>query len=126
LLAIAAATWLLVTTRSTSSLRVELDLRPYGIMRGESGETRRLPSLARDRVALTLLLPVSAGAGTYDVQVLDSELQSRISAQGGAEVENDVTTLQTTVDLTSLAPGAYQLAIRRTGQEWQWFPVRVQ
>jgi hypothetical protein len=71
-------------------------------------------------------LPVGSAAGMYEVQVLDSELRSMTSAPGMAEIKNYVTTLQTTLDLGSLSSGVYQLAIRRSGQEWQLFPARVQ
>ena len=127
-LAIAAGAWFFVTMRSgATELRAEFDLRPYAVMRGEPQETGRQPlSLPRGRVALTLLLPVGSAAGMYEVQVLDSELRSMTSAPGMAEIKNYVTTLQTTLDLGSLSSGVYQLAIRRSGQEWQLFPARVQ
>jgi hypothetical protein len=62
----------------------------------------------------------------YEVQVLDSELRSMAWAPGTADVKNYVSTLRTTLDLGSLSSGMYQLAIRRSGQEWQLFPARVQ
>lgn len=125
--AIAVAVWFFAGSRSRpTELRAELDLRPYALMRGEPQETGRQPlSLPRARVALTMLLPVGSEAGMYEVQVLDSQLRSIASAPGTAEVKNYVTTLRTTVDLGSLSLGQYQLAIRRSGQEWQLFPAQV-
>ena len=126
--AIAVAAWFFAGSRSRpTELRAELDLRPYALTRGEPQESGRqqLP-LPRARVALTMLLPVGSEAGMYEVQVLDSELRSVASAPGTAEIKNYVTTLQSALDLNSVAPGAYQLAIRRSGQEWQLFPARVQ
>ena len=125
--AIGAGAWFFGASRSgTSELRAELDLRPYASMRGQPQEAARQPlALPRGRVALSLLLPVGSTPGMYDLQVLDSDLRSMASTSGAAEIKNDVTTLQTTLDLNSLSSGVYQLAIRRIGQEWQLFPARV-
>ena len=126
--AIALAVWFFAGSGSRpTELRAELDLRPYSLMRGEPQESSRRPlPIPRARVALTMLLPVGSEAGMYEVQVLDSELRSIASAPGTAEIKNYVTTLQTTVDLRSIASGTYQLAIRRSRQEWQLFPAQVQ
>ena len=72
-----------------------------------------------------MILPVGFEPGDYEVQLLDSELRSRASAIGAATSENFVTSLQTTLDLSSVSRGPYQLAVRRTGQEWQLFPAEV-
>jgi hypothetical protein len=74
---------------------------------------------------VTILLPVGSEPGPYEVQVLDSNLQSKASAPGNAEIRDYVTTLRTTIELGSLTPGAYQLALRRHGEEWHLFPARV-
>jgi hypothetical protein len=36
-----------------------------------------------------------------------------------------ITTLHATLDVSNLAPGAYQLAVRRHGEDWRMFPVNV-
>jgi hypothetical protein len=111
----------------TPELRTELDLRKYTVARSEQGPAERPPlSLPRGQLSLTILLPVGSEPGGYEVQVLDSELRSRASATGQAEIRNFVTTLQATVDIRSLSPGAYQLAVRRQGDEWQLFPAKVE
>jgi hypothetical protein len=57
--------------------------------------------------------------------VLDSGLGSQASATGEAAIRDYVTTLQTTMDLRPLSPGAYQLALRRHGEDWHLFPAEV-
>jgi hypothetical protein len=47
-------------------------------------------------------------------------------AQGDADLRNQVTTLEVALDLGALSPGAYQIAVRRHGEDWQLFPVRAQ
>ena len=125
LVAVTAA-WFFFVGRRATELRVELDLRPYALTRSESQTADRPPLvLPRARVALTLLLPVGSEAGAYEVQILDTGLKPRASAAGDAEVRNFVTTLRTALDLQSLSPGRYQLAIRRDGEERQLFPRRL-
>ena len=48
--------------------------------------------------------------GPYEVQILDSDLRSKASATGAAEIRDYVTTLRATIELGSLVPGTYQLA----------------
>ena len=63
--------------------------------------------------------------GRYEVQVLDSELRSKATASGEAAIENQSTTLKTTLDLRLLPPGTYRFAVRRQGDEWQMFPATL-
>jgi hypothetical protein len=127
-LAVVIAAWLFIPSggRAAQDVRAELDLRPYAVTRSETPGSNREPlTLPRGRVTLTMLLPVGSEPGAYEVQVLDSGLASQASASGVAEINNYVTTLQTTLDLASVSPGSYQLAIRRSGQEWQLFPAQI-
>ena len=106
--------------------RMEVDLRKYSVTRNEQQKPETGPvSLARARSSLTILLPVGSEPGRYEIQVLDSGLRSQASASGEAAIRDYVTTLQTTIDLRSLSPGAYQLALRRHGEDWRLFPAEV-
>ena len=46
-------------------------------------------------------------------------------ANGTAPIADFVTTLNVRLDLQQLAPGAYQLAVRRQGDHWRMFPADV-
>ena len=106
--------------------RMEVDLRKYSVTRNEQQKPETGPvSLARARSNLTILLPVGSEPGGYEIQVLDSGLRSQASASGEAAIRDYVTTLQTTIDLRALSPGAYQLALRRHGEDWRLFPAAV-
>lgn len=110
-----------------SELRTELDLRQYAVTRSDQKQSDRPPlPLPRGRLSVTILLPVGSEPGSYEIQVLDSELKSKASATGQAEIRNYITTLRGTIDLNSLAPGTYQLALRRRGEDWQLFPARIE
>jgi hypothetical protein len=119
--------WLLIAARSRGrpEVQAELDLRPYGAMRGV-GSRNDLPPLtvSHGRTTLTLILPTASEPGPYEVQVLDSNLISKAAAVGAATREDHLTTLRVSIDASSLA-GPYQLAVRRTGDQWQMFPIEV-
>jgi hypothetical protein len=103
-----------------------LDLRKYTVVRGDEKPQGLEPlSLPIGRVNATILLPVGSDTGEYEVQVLDSELRSRLATAGAAELREHVVTLQAMLDLSSLTPGSYQLAVRRHDETWRMFPLRV-
>ena len=110
-----------------AELRAELDLRKFVVMRSDQTAEPAPPVLLPvGLVDLTLLLPVGSEPGAYDIQLLDSDLKSRAAARGDAALQNYVTTIRATVDLRAVPAGAYQLAIRRQGDDWRMFPARVQ
>jgi hypothetical protein len=126
-----SAAWFLTTREAGvasggTPLRALLDLRPYAITRGEP--QRDLPPLAVPRadLILTLLLPTGSEAGTYEVELRDSNATVRASARGDAELRNFVSTLEVAVSLGNLSPGAYRLALRRDGNDWQQVPIRLE
>jgi hypothetical protein len=110
----------------TAQLSAQLDLRKYSVVRGEEKRPELEPlSLSPSRVQTTILLPVGSEPGEYEIQVLDSGLRSRASATGTAELRDHVTTLETMLDLSSLTPGTYQLAVRRHDEAWRMFPLHL-
>lgn len=140
LIAAGAGVWMFVTrppvvrdaqdreppAAQVAQVRTELDLRKYSVARSEEKKAAPEPiSLPRGRLQLTLLLPVGYEAGEYDVQLIDSNLASKASAKGNAAIRDYVATLEANLQTGDLAPGAYQLAVRRQGESWQMFPVEL-
>ena len=114
------------TQPGVTELRAELDLRKFVVTRSENSAEPVAPVLLPiGLVDLTLLLPVGSEPGTYELQLLDSDLKSRAVARGVGEIRNYVTTIQASVDLRQVPSGLYQLAIRREGDNWKMFPARV-
>ncbi|MGE3511087.1 MAG: hypothetical protein AB7N65_19620 [Vicinamibacterales bacterium] len=107
-------------------VQAQLDLRNFAVLRSEQATADatavRLPAKLVD---VTLLLPVGSEPGSYDVQLLDGQLRSKGEATGTATIADFVTTLNVRLDLQQLAPGAYQLAVRRQGDNWRMFPAVV-
>jgi hypothetical protein len=128
LLAISAAVWRtwFAATPQPVSVQAEFDLRPYGASRGDGGNDAKPLVVRRGVIALVLILPTGSEAGTYDIQVFDSNLQARVSATGKAEIRDYVTTLEASLDLRALSPGRYRLALRRGGENWRFFPAQVE
>ena len=102
-----------------------LDLRPLAVTRSETQKSAGALEVPRGRVNATILLPVGASPGVYEIRILDSDLRVRASATGMAEIRNYITTLDATLDMSDLEVGDYQLTLRRDGGEWQMFPMRV-
>jgi hypothetical protein len=110
-----------------AEIDAQLDLRPYAIMRGESQTVDHPPlKLPRGRVSLTLFLPTGSEPGPYDVEVRDSNAVSKASARGEASLRTQVTVVAVALATGSLPPGPYRLAVRRPGDRWQEFPIRVE
>lgn len=108
---------------ATQSAR--LDLRPLAVTRSEDRRpTAPRLEVPRGRVNATILLPVGASPGVYEVRILDKDLIARATARGTAEIRDYVTTLDAGIDASALEPGDYQLTLRREGCEWQMFPLR--
>jgi hypothetical protein len=108
----------------SADLTARLDLRPYAVTRSDERRTEPNPVvIPQGRVTATILLPVGAEPGEYEIRLLDQDLALRASSTGSAAVRDFVTTLETTIDLSSVATGKYQLGLRRSGGEWQMFPA---
>lgn len=110
----------------TTEVRAEMDLRRYAVDRNDQTPSQQPLSTKRAKLDVTILLPTGSEAGTYELQVMDAELRSKASALGEAQIENQVTTLRTKMDLRSLTPGVYRLALRRRGEDWRFFPLRLE
>ena len=117
----------IAATNSTAVAQpMQVDLRKYAASRtDQQNRTGEPVTLTRSNLNLTILLPVGSEPGRYDVQLLDSALRSRTSSTGQADIKNFVTTLQTTMDLSSVTPGTYQLALRHDGDDWRLFPATL-
>jgi hypothetical protein len=114
------------STAAPEGVSAEVDLRPFVVMRSEQGAAEAPPvSLPVGVVDLTLRLPVASEPGSYDVRLVDADLRPLGEASGTGAIENFVTTVRVRLDLQSLTPGRYQLAVWRQGDSWRMFPVDV-
>jgi hypothetical protein len=125
-LIIGVGAWILTRGAPTPTV-ITGDLRQYAVMRSErpllSEPAFDLPPRL---VRLTLVLPTGSEPGAYDIEVRGTDDRARTTAAGKATLRNFITRLSTDIDLRSAPRGPSQLAIRRTGEDWQLFPVRIQ
>jgi hypothetical protein len=126
-----SAAWFLTTREAGvasggTSLRAQLDLRPCAVTHGEPQRDLLPLVLPRARLMLMLLLPTGSEPDSYEVEIRDSTATARAWARGDAELRNFVSTLEVAVSLGNLSPGAYSLAVRRDGNDWQQIPIGLE
>jgi hypothetical protein len=103
------------------------DLRQYEVMRQDRPRSSEPAfDLPRQLLTLTLVLPNGSEAGSYDIQVRDTGGREVATASGRATLHDLITRVSADIDLRSAPRGTCQLALRRTGESWQLFPVRIQ
>ncbi len=125
-LTVATGAWL-VTRASSDPVDVVADLRPFSVSRSVTTPVAgALVVLPRRRARVTLQLPTGSEAGRYDVELRTGEGRNLLTAGGEAALRSFVTTLVVDLDLRGVVPGPYDLALRRAGEDWQRFPLRVE
>ena len=101
------------------------DLRQYRVIRSDRPQPSDAFDLPPRLVRLTLVLPNGSEPGAYDIELRGGG-RTLATASGHATLQDFVTRLEGPIDLRSAPRGPSQLAIRRTGEDWQVFPVRIQ
>jgi hypothetical protein len=125
-LGIGLALWTL-TRRGGTPASITGDLRPYASLRSDRPQPSKPAfDLPPRLVRLTLVLPNGSEPGTYDIEVRGAGGRAVASASGHATLQDFITRLESHIDLRKAPHGPSQLAIRRTGEDWQVFPVQVQ
>ena len=103
-----------------------LDLRNFLVTRGSETATHAPIRLSRAEIRANILLPVGFEPGRYDLRLVNSSLVTVISAQAEAAFEKQVVTIHTSMRLNDLHAGQYQLALRRVGEDWHFFPTALE
>jgi hypothetical protein len=104
-----------------------LDLRHISPSRGEDEPARnsRDVILPAGSLKLEVVLPVASPAGSYELGVFNHAHILLKSAQGTATLEQGVTRLPVSVDLSSLTSGPYFVGVRTTLSDWTFVPVTI-
>lgn len=104
-----------------------LDLRERSVARGKSeADAGQAPlEIPRSAKHLVLDLPIGSNEGPYYVGLLSETGDEILRATGMAQLHDHITNLRVDVDLGSVRPGAYSVAVRQPGLEWTRYRVRV-
>lgn len=114
--------------RPQPAVAAVLDLTKLGVARSDSpaaGVRPQVGSLPCARVTLSVHLPVGSEDGRYEVALVRKSGESVVSSSGNAMLQNYVEVLSVEIDLSSVAPGNYGLAIRRLGSSWREYPIAL-
>lgn len=108
----------------------DVDMRPFSVTRGDSGNhpapDQYAGILTRTRSQLNVILPLGAGEGNYEVQLIDEGRHQVVaSANATAIFADHLERFKVSFDLTGIPPGRYVLASRRDGWGWMTAPVLV-
>ena len=103
-----------------------LDLRSFLVTRGTKTPSRPPIKLSRADVRADILLPIGYEPGQYDLRLVNGSLVTVFSAKAGAALENQVVTIHTPMPLSELHAGQYQLALKREGEDWHFFPTTLE
>src|SRR5579885_2493447 len=101
-------------------LNLESQSEVRGAEKQPAGELQRLP---RKPLALSIYLPFGSEPGEYEVRLLtrENDTQPIATFKGTAQIENGLTVLRLTMDLSSVPPGPHVLATRRGDAKWRYF-----
>ncbi len=113
---------------NSTPILAQIDLQNRAMTRGAPPaspkmEPIRIPS---GPLKLSILLPVGSEPGMYQLEVLKDVDKPLITASGQANIINGTTTLNVSVNTSSLGPGTYLLGIRQPPLDWAFNPIRVE
>ena len=122
-----ASWWMARSPKDAALVAITIDLRPFAVMRGDTQSPPPAPvGIPRARLDATIVLPLGAEAGTYEVQLRDRELSIRMTATGEAEFSGSVTALRVPINTVDLPADTYQLQVLRADGDWRSVPAEVQ
>jgi len=118
--------WALVQKHNKTQITqtAVLDFRNWSVTRGIESNPEVKPLEISHKVSrLEIYLPMGSSEGQYDIRIATASGESLVTASGIAKLKNGVTALRVAMRLSSLGPGTYILQIRKTGLEWNAYPL---
>jgi hypothetical protein len=109
---------------SVQTVRIDLDLRNARPKNRKSNSADPLV-LPRRRLHASIVLPSDFATAECDVEIRGADGRPHATTSGIASIQEGAAILRTTLDLAALPPGAYHLAVRRDGRDWQSLPVHL-
>ena len=101
-----------------------LDLRNRSIPRGaEPNPTGPPLEISHSATHWNIYLPLGSSEGQYDIRIVTPSGELLFAADGTAKLADEITSLQISVSFSSPRSGRYVLQIRKTGSEWNSYPL---
>ncbi len=101
-----------------------LDLRNRSVARGTEPSAGDEPlEVKRGVPQLMLYLPLGSSEGPYEVRIVKASGEILVTASDVARLIEHTTQLKVPVNTSSAPPGRYVLQIRRSGSEWNSYPL---
>lgn len=125
-LIVAGAWWTLRSPTGDAVVATTIDLRPFAVMRGDTQSPPPPPIvIPRGRLDATIVLPLGAEPGVYEVQLRDEAVPIGPASSGEAQINESLTILHVPLNTSNFPAGAYQLELRLAGGEWRRVPARL-
>jgi len=130
LVVVAATIWTWSQRRSGENRDVvaTIDLRLVTPTRGDEKPGTLQPAKVRRHTAqLRVMLPLGSD-GTYEVGILPGGSNQPLLARasGSTQIEDHTVVLHLPVDLSTVTPGNYSLALKKSGGEWEYYSLTVE
>ena len=101
-----------------------LDLRNRSIPRGTEANPAELPlEVNRAATSWNIYLPLGSSDGQYDIRIVTPSGELLLAAGGTAELRSQITSIQISVSGLASRSGRQVLQIRKTGSEWNSYPL---
>src|SRR5690348_1539029 len=126
LIAIGIAGWVLFQKHSESLVAqtAVLDLRNRSIPRGTEPNPAEPPlEINHGATHWDIYLPLGSSEGQYDIRIVTPSGEIVFAAGGTAKLMDQITSLQIPASFSSSRSGRYVLQIRKTGSEWNSYPL---
>ena len=110
----------------TAHNHIVADMRNRLILRGEQGPGKGPLVFERGFDDVSFYLPEGNRPGTYEVAIFQEEPTAPLAtATGTATIENGMTQMSVTLDLSRISPGYYLVGIRLPGSDWSYSPLII-
>jgi len=121
-----AGTWWVIRTQNVIRFAQSavLDLRNRSVARGSEPVPTEPPLEIRRNVArMDIYLPLGSTEGAYEARIVTRSGESLLTTSAIAKLNDDITSVQVAVSLSSARPGRYILQVRKAGSEWNSYPL---
>ncbi len=110
----------------TAHNHIVADIRTPLVLRGGQAPGKGPLVFQRGFDDVSFYLPEGSRAGSYEVAIFREQMVEPLtSATGTATMEQGMTAMNVTLDLSRIVPGYYLVGIRLPANDWSYYPMIV-